>query len=357
MPTLTLPRLAWIAAACSLAAAVWWLSAPPAPTAASAQTRPAAEAGVPVVVVPAGAGDDVLTVDAVGTGLALRSATLRPAVAGEVASLHFRAGDRVRSGQRLLQLVDRRERLAADLAAAELDIARRLLARYAGTEGSGAVPGSVIDEVRADLRRAEIALAQAREAVAERVLRAPFDGVVGLPQVDPGDRVTADTVVASLDDRRRLQLAFELPEPYLARVRLGHPVQATSVAFAGRRFEGRVTQIDSRLAEDTRALQLRAELPNAEDLLRPGQSFRVRLSLPGPAHLQVPELALQWGRDGGHVWVLREGKAVQVPAQLVRRLDGTVLIDAALQPGEPVIVEGVQRLRPGRAVQVVEPAA
>ncbi len=128
------------------------------------------------------------------------------------------------------------------------------------------------------------------------------------------------------------------------------------MAYPGRRFEGQVTQIDNRVDAATRTLRLRAELPNDDDLLRPGMSFKVRLALPGAPHLQVPDLALQWGRDGGHVWVLRDGKAEQVPVQLVRRLEGTVLIDGALQPGEPVVVEGVQRLRPGRAVLVVEPA-
>jgi RND family efflux transporter MFP subunit len=219
------------------------------------------------------------------------------------------------------------------------------------------VPGSVIDGARSALQRAEIGLQQARQALADRVLRAPFGGVAGLPQVHAGDRVTPDTVIATLDDRRRVEVAFDLPEAYLARVREGHPVRATSVAHAGREFEGRVTQLDSRVSEQTRALRVRAELPNPDDLLRPGQSFRVRLSLPGAAHIQVPELALQWGRDGAHVWVVRDGQALQVPVRLVRRLDGSVLVDGALQPGEPVVVEGVQRLRPGRAVSVLEPAS
>lgn len=355
-PAGPLRRLAWIAAGTVALAGTLWLLAVPRTPPAAAPARTVGDTRVPVVIAPARAASDVLTVDAVGSGRARRSATLQPAVAGEVASLHFRAGDRVRAGQRLLQLVDRRERLAAELAAAELERVRRLLARYADTEGTGAVPGSVIDEARSALRRAEIELAQAREAIAERVLRAPFAGVIGLPQVDPGDRVTPETVVATLDDRSRLELAFDLPEPYLARVQPGHPVQATSVAYAGRAFEGRVTQLDSRVAEDTRTLRVRAELPNDEDLLRPGQSFRVRLSLPGEAHLQLPEMALQWGREGAHVWVVRDGRAVSVPVRLMRRLEGAVLVDGALRSGEAVVVEGVQRLRPDRAVSVVEPA-
>jgi RND family efflux transporter MFP subunit len=296
---------------------------------------------------------DVLAVDAIGSGQALRSATLQPAVAGEVASLHFKPGEQVRAGQVLVRLVSRRQQLDVDLAAARVDSATRLLARYAGTEASGAVPGSVIDAARNDLRSAEIELALAREALSERVLRAPFDGIVGLAQVDPGDRVSPDTTIVQLDDRRRLLLEFSLPEPYLASVKPGQVVSATSVAYPGQRFEGRVAQIDSRISAETRTLRLRAEMPNTDDLLRPGMSFQVRLALPGVRQLQVPELALQWGREGGHVWAVRDGLATQVAVQLVRRLEDTVLVDGALTPGEPVVVEGVQRLRPGRAVVAV----
>ena len=198
------PRLfAWSAVLLligGLAWFVWGARAQQDPAPASAR----AEVAVPVVVAPASAADDAVTVDAVGSGRALRSATLRPAVAGEVASVHFRAGQRVQSGQVLLRLVDRRQQLDLQAADARLDRARRLLARYAGTEGSGAVPGSVIDEARSALREAEVARALAQEAIAERQLRAPFAGVIGLAEVDPGDRLTTDSVVAVLDDRRRL---------------------------------------------------------------------------------------------------------------------------------------------------------
>jgi len=314
---------------------------------------------VPVVVAPAIAADDTLTVEAVGTGQALRSATLQPAVAGEVASVHFKPGERVRAGQVLLRLVDRRQQLDAELAAARVAQARRLLARYEATAGTGAVPASVIDEARSALRTAEVEQALAAEALAERTLRAPFDGVVGLPQVDPGDRVTPDTVVTVLDDRRRLWVAFDLPEPYLARLQPGHAVQATTVALGDAVIAGRVRELDNRLDPSTLILRVRAELPNDGDRLRPGMSFSVRLAFPdadGAGHLLVPDLALQWAREGGHVWVVRDGKAAQVPVRLVRRREGTVLVDGALSAGEPVVVEGVQRLRPGRAVQVVEPA-
>jgi RND family efflux transporter MFP subunit len=312
---------------------------------------------VPVVLAAVTEREDDDEIDVVGSALAQRSVTLFPAVAGEVAELDFRAGQRVAAGQRLLRLDDRRERLAVEMAAARLDAARQLQARYEATRGTGAVPGSIIDEADSGVRLAEIELRQAREALADRSLRAPFAGVVGIAEVEPGDRVGTDTAVTTLDDRRNLHAAIELPEAYAARLKVGQALTVTNPAFGARRFDGRIALLDSRVDAVSRTLRLRAEVPNGHDLLRPGMSFQVRLSLPGQRYATVPELALQWGRQGAFVWTVREGRAAQVPVRSVKRVDALVLVDGDLKAGERVVVEGVQRLSAGRPVRVVGDAA
>ena len=227
----------------------------------------------------------------------------------------------MQQGQVLLRLQDRAQRLAVDLAAARLDAARRLMARYESTRGTGAVPGSIIDEAQSGVELAEIALRQAREDLTDRVVLAPFAGVVGIASVEPGDRVAPDTAITTLDDRRTLQVAFELPEVYAARLKTGQTLRVTNPAFAGRDFPGRIDQIDSRVDAISRNLRLRARVPNPDDLLRPGMSFKVLLELPGAQYVAVPELALQWGRDGAYVWTVQDGKARQVLVRSVRRLD------------------------------------
>ncbi len=324
------------------------------PAVAPADGVPARAAqAVPVVLAAVEVRSDRVVLDVLGSGLARRSVTLFPAAAGEVLALDFRAGQRVRAGQLLLRLDDRQQRLALALAEAQLQAARRLQARYEATRGTGAVPGSVIDEAESAVRLAEIGLRQAREALADRSLRAPFAGVVGLASVEPGDRVALDTAITTLDDRRSLQVAFELPEVYAARLQTGQALTVANPAFGERRFDGRIAQIDSRVDATSRTLRLRAEVPNPDDLLRPGMSFQLRLTLDGRPFAAVPELALQWGREGAFVWVVREGRATQVPVRSVRREDRRVLVEGALQPGEQVVVEGVQRLRAGARVQVL----
>ncbi|MEZ5702235.1 MAG: efflux RND transporter periplasmic adaptor subunit [Burkholderiaceae bacterium] len=150
-----------------------------------------------------------------------------------------------------------------------------------------------------------------------------------------------------------MHLDLLIPETYLARVGVGQAVQASNPAHPGRRFEGTVAQIDNRVDPVTRQIKVRAVLPNADDVLRSGMSFQVAMALSGAARLSVPELALQWGREGSFVWVVRDGKALQVAARAVQRQDGRVLVDGGLTLKDQVVVEGVQRLRQGRPVKVV----
>jgi Membrane-fusion protein len=111
-----------------------------------------------------------------------------------------------------------------------------------------------------------------------------------------------------------------------------------------------VVALDSRLDVNSRTARVRVALPNPDDALRPGASFAVRLELPGDVHPVVPELAVQFSRGDVYVWRVVDGAAEKVEARLVGRRDGDVLLDGPLQPGDRVVVEGAQRLSPGRAV-------
>lgn len=215
------------------------------------------------------------------------------------------------------------------------------------------MPDRVLDEALAVLRAARITLAQARVALADRVVLAPFAGIVGLSDIERGDRVTTGSALTTIDDRRVLLIDFAVPEPYLARIAPGHLIAAVNPAYPDRSFAGKVSGIDSRVDPVSRNVRVRASVANTADLLRPGMSFAVRLSMPGKTFVSVPELALQWGRDGSFVWVIRDGKSAKVAVRPVRRTSGHVLVDGALTSGETVVVEGVQRLREGSDVRVV----
>lgn len=293
--------------------------------------------------------------EAVGTGRARLSIQLYPAVSEEVTEILFEAQDSVAKGQRLVQMDDRQERLAVRLAEVRLKDARSLLNRYEQAVQQGGVPQSEVDAAMADFEAARIALDQAQLDLSERRIRAPFSGVVGIANVDPGDRVSPDTLITTLDDRRILYVDYEVPEALASNLlhSSNQAVTVTTPAYPGETFDATITALGSRVDPGRRTLPVRASIDNSEDRLRPGMSFTIRWAIPGRDFPTVPEIALQWGREGAFVWLIRDGHAEREPVQVVARTAGQILLEGNIDEGEDVVVEGLLRLRPGAPVEIL----
>ncbi len=319
-------------------------------TAVTAAGAPPVAAAVAVITEAVTFDSRRTSVEAVGTARARASAEVYPAASGEVRKILFQAGALVRQGTPLVELDARRERLAVSLAEVSVREAEQLLTRYLRIEDTGAVSESQIDEVQARLSAERIALEQAQVALAERTIRAPFDGHLGLRLVDPGARIGTATAVVRIDDRRRLYVDFPVPEQVFAGVSVGMPLEV--LPFSGPRTarKAKIEAIDSRIDPASRTFTVRAVIDNADDALRPGMSFRVRFAMAGEPLPMVPEEALVWGDEGPALWVVRAGRAVRVPVRIGERRAGSVLVEAAIDPGERVISEGVQKVREGTPV-------
>lgn len=311
--------------------------------------------GVPVIVDAVSEAADVVEIWAVGTGRASRSVTLYPKASGEIVEILISAGDVVTAGQPILRLGDRQAQLSMSMAEAQLDEARRALARLEELLDRGVSAEATVDTSRTAERTAELEYDQAVEALEDRTVRAPFGGIVGIPLVELGERINESTAILTLDDRESLIVEFEIAEAFLPRLEDGMQVSAITPGFPDRPFDGVIAHIDSRVDPTMRTVLLRATIPNGHDDLRPGMSFAVRLDLPGETYPSIPDLALQWGRSGGYVWRINNGTAEEVLVRAVRRQNGQILVDAELAPGDTIVVEGVQRLRQGRNVSFAEP--
>jgi RND family efflux transporter MFP subunit len=322
-----------------------------------AAAGPAGPASTRVIAQEAKLQPERVRIEAVGTAEAVRSANLYPATSGEVVAVNISPDKKVSEGDLLLELDRRSEELAVELAEVRVKDARQLLQRYERTSGTGAVPESTVDEARTALEAARIELSQAQVALADRMVLAPFDGHVGMTDVEIGDRIGENDLITTLDDRSSLLVSFDIPEIFLERVRIGQPIQVATWMARDRAIEGEVVDLGSRIDPVSRSFVARAVVPNAEDRLRPGMSFAVTLDLQGKTHILVPEVAVQWGGDGAFLWVVREGKAQRISAKVVQRQEGTVLVDAPVEAGEPVVVEGIQRMREGVEVTFAEPLA
>lgn len=285
--------------------------------------------------------------EAVGTSRAIKSVEIYSLVSGEVTGVPFSAGDTVNRGDLLLTLDQRKEQLAYDLATIRFKDAARNLRRLKALMNTGYVAPAEIDAARKMYEETQIELKRAKVALEDRTIRAPFSGHVGHTDVDVGDRIDPSTMITTLDDRSVLLVRFEVPEAFVGVLEAGTPVSVSSWASTHEVSEGRIVDIGSRIDPVSRTFVVRAQVPNADDRLRPGMSFRVRLDIVGRVYPTVPEVAVQWGNAGSYIWIVEQGHAQRVPARVVQRREGVVLVDAALASDSLVVVEGIQRMREG----------
>ncbi len=298
------------------------------------------------------------TVEAVGTTRAAKSIEIVPEADGRIVELAITPGAQVAEGAVLVRLDDTIER--ADLAEAEARLTerRQVLERIEQLRNTNAVSQASLEEAVARLAEAEAQLNRAQRRLDDRTIHAPFAGVLGLAEVDRGARVTSDDMITRLDDLSEVELEFSLPETLFAKVRRGMPVEARSVAFADRVFDGQIDTVDSRIDPVSRAFRTRAVLPNPDGTLPAGMFMSLTLTLSETEALVVPEEAIVFQAAETYVFAIADGRATRLPVETGQRQDGRVAVLSGLDEGQEVAVRGLGRLRDGAevAVKSTEPA-
>lgn len=292
------------------------------------------------------------SVESVGNTEAFNSVVIYPAVGDLVTSVRFRAGQYVEQGDILIELDSRRQR--TDLARAEIELAdaQRSAERLTSSRERGAVPQSDLDDA---ITARDLSAVRKREAEAnleDRFVRAPFNGVVGITDVEVGDRISTSTMITTIDAREKLYVNFQAPETALSMLQANDTVTAAPWQNSNRRLTLEIADIDSRVDSQSRTIRVRAILDNSEDTYRPGMSFRVNLEVRGESYAVVPEAALMWGAEGAYVWRVTEGAAERVNVEIQQRRRGELLVESPLAVNDKIVVEGVQTLRPGQALDV-----
>jgi membrane fusion protein, multidrug efflux system len=296
-------------------------------------------------------------VEAVGTTRARRSVEIVPLAAGRVAAVNFHTGQQVAAGDVLVQLDSDIE--GADLAEAEAVVAERHQAveRTRTLQQSNAVARAQLEQVIAQVAAAQAALDRARRRLSDRAIRAPFSGVVGLTDVDPGARVEEGEVITTVDDLSEVEIEFSLPEMLFAEIAIGQAVAAVSAAFPDRSFTGQVSAVDTRVDPVSRAFRVRAVIPNPEGALPAGMFMFLTLFLSEDEAVTVPEEAVIAQAAETYVYVVEDGQAERRTVTTGQRQDGRIAIVDGVRDGEMVVTRGTQRLRDGAAVKVLnEPA-
>lgn len=294
---------------------------------------------------------DVVT--AIGSARGAQSVTLTPAIAGRIVAIHAAAGDLVAEGAVIAELDSETARLAVERARLVLDDAQATVARLDRLAASGAASDLQRQDAGLALRTAELGLRSAEHDLSQHRITAPVGGVVGLIAAQVGDQVGPSTEITRIEDRSSLIVDFRVPERVAALIRPGDAIEARPLSDPARALTGRITAIDNRVDETSRSLRVQADIANADDSLRSGMAFRIALEFTGATHPAVDPLAIQWGSEGAFVWIVRAGKAQRLPIRILQRNAADVLVEADLQPGDVVVTEGVQALRPGADAEVV----
>ncbi|NWG71183.1 MAG: efflux RND transporter periplasmic adaptor subunit [Parvularculaceae bacterium] len=285
---------------------------------------------------------------AIGTGRALQSLTLTADVSGIIQRINIKPGAAVKAGAPLVELEKREQEIALTRARAEYRIAKTNAQRFAGLRESEAASALEQEAAQNELTAATAALQQAEYDLERRTIIAPFDGVVGLTNLDVGDLLTIGATVTTIDDVSSLLVDFVVPEGASPFVTPGMRVTAKARAGAGGSVSGVVRAVDSRVDSASRTRRVEAVLDNKEGALIPGSTFEIALDVKGRTGFLVPGLAIQWDRQGSYVWRMSaDGSAERVPVVILRRTESAVLVEGDLKDVDQIVSEGADLVRPG----------
>lgn len=339
--TTTLLLTVCAAAACSV------------PDAPSAATK-AAPSPALTVLATAVAQPFATPIEAVGTAMARESVDITSKISNTVARIAFEEGQRVARGALLVEL-DSAE-VNAELAGAQSALAesRRQFERSRDLAARKLLSAAQLDQIEATLNGAQARSAAARARRANTMIRAPFAGRTGFRHVSVGGLVNPGTVITTLDDTSIIKLEFTVPETQIALLERGLRVEARAAGLPDRSFTGAISLVDARVDPVSRSIRVRAELPNADGLLKPGMFMTVRLEGRSAVAVVVPEAAIVPEQGRSFVYVVgADRRASRRAVQIGRRRVGEVEIAAGLKAGEAVIVEGTQGVRDGGLVRTV----
>ncbi len=299
----------------------------------------------------------------IGSLAAVHQVTINPEVAGRVTRIFFEPGTTVKTGDPLVQLNDAPDR--GDLAnyEAQARLAQVSLARNQALRQRNFVSQETVDQNQSQLDQARAEIMKTEAIIAQKLIRAPFSGRLGMRQVELGQYLTAGAPIVTLTDLANLYVNFTLASYLRPEIKVGQQVEVTTDAYPARVFTARITTIEPQVSPDTRTMQIQATMPNPDEALLPGMFVNARVVLPPrPDTMVVPETAVEYTLYGDSVYVIRRDgydaaghpllRAFRTPVKTGRRWDGKVAILSGLKPGEEVVAAGQVKLQNGAAVAV-----
>src|SRR6266480_4053802 len=299
---------------------------------------------------------------AVGDLAAVHQVNVTSDVNGRITDILFTAGASVKDGTPLLQMFDGPEqgdlanfKAQQRVAQLSLDRAKQLAERQVG-------PQTTVDSAQAAFDQASASIAKTQAIISQKLVRAPFDGELGVRKVEVGQFLTAGTQIVSLTDLSELYANFTVTEKDSGNLKVEQTVRILVDAYPGRTFEGKVTTIEPQISTDTRNIRVQATIANPDHILKPGMFATTTVVLPDkPPVVTVPETAVDYTLYGDSVYLLSEKKGEDGKTSLTvtrtfvqtgNRIEGRAEILKGLKDGDRVVALGQLKLQSGSAVTI-----
>lgn len=309
---------------------------------------------IPVVLV-GDVGRETFTdiIEALGTTTANESVILTAKVTDTVSKVNFSDGDFVEAGQILVEQTNTEQSALLAEAKANVDDMLAKLRRLEDMGGRNLVSISELDQARAQAGAAKGRYDAIVARLNDRLVRAPYSGLLGFREVSPGALLTTNTPITTLDDISVVKLDFSVPEIYLSELKSGLKIFARSAAWSDRQFEGEISTVNSRVDPVTRAVTVRAMIDNHEGLLRPGMLLTVRIESRAREVVAITESALIQIGDESFVYAAGPGNvAIKRTVETGISRNGMIEILTGLNAGDRIVIEGVGKLREGLQFRV-----
>lgn len=297
-------------------------------------------------------------IKAVGSITAINGIEVANEVPGVIESIGFESGDTVNKGDVLVRLDAAIDEAALRTRRAEAQLAEQEFKRVSDLLPKRAVSQSQYDEAKANFDAARARVNEAEAQLNKKVIRAPFDGKLGIRMVDQGQYVATGTPIVEINMLNPIYVDYTLSEKFLPDVDQGYPVSVTVAAVPDQSFEGEVSAINTSVNPETRTVRIRATLDNEENLLRPGMFATIQTGQPRDNEVvTLPRTAISYNTYGNFVYVVEEndnGELIvsrrTVTTGEVR--DGRSAVLSGLEEGETVVAKGLLRLRAGQRVEI-----
>lgn len=295
-------------------------------------------------------------VEALGTTKSNESVAISANVTETVNQIFFDDGQLIKRGEVLLTLEKSEEEADLKAAKALLDERTASYKRALSLQKQQALSTATLEERLALLSQTEGAIEAIQSRINDRIIKAPFDGVLGFRNVSPGTLVRPGDLITTIDDLSRIKVDFDIPSVFLAAIRPGLKVEGRIEAFGKRKFEGEVSTVNTQVDPITRTMKVRAILPNPDLLIKPGLLMSITLMKSPRSALLIPEEAILQRQDRFYVYKVeqQDGKTLAREIQVLpgSRIPGQIEITEGLNADDQVIVHGLMQVRPDQEVSI-----